>query len=269
MCYHISFEVKLESITDYFPDLVADEQTKLDFSSSPHFNGHDHPMVNVIVKSRKDDSWHLTKMMWGFLPTSGVPNYEGALKFWNGYKTEQGKYQTGFITLDARGEELLEKRLYANAARTQRCIILIDGFYEWHHRPKVGKKGQMLKATEAYPFYIKFKKSDMPFRMVAGIWNPWKHDEVDKETGELKSYVTPTVSKVTTAANPFMAKIHNNGERMPTFLNRELVNEWLSSNLTDERLIEIASTFSQSLASFIINFDSWSTSCLLSVHLSS
>lgn len=242
MCYHISFEVKLESITDFFPNLVVDDQTKLDFSSSPHFNGHNHPMVNVIVKSRKDDSWHLTKMLWGFLPTGGVPNYESALKFWNGYKTEEGKYQTGFITLDARGEELLEKRLYAKAARTQRCIILIDGFYEWHHRPKIGAKGQVLKATETYPFYIRFKKNETPFRLVAGIWNPWKHDEIDKETGEVKSFTTPTVSKITTAANEYMARIHNKGKRMPTILNLDLAKEWLSADLSDERITQIAST---------------------------
>ena len=185
MCYHISFESKLESIEEFFPGLVINEQTELDFGTSAHYNGHEHPMVNIIVKSRKDESWHLTKMMWGLLPTDGVPDYESALKFWNGYNDATGKFQHGFITLDARGEELLQKKLYAEPARMRRCIILIDGFYEWHQKQQIGK---VLKAPAVFPHYIHFKNITMPFRLVAGIWNPWKHTEPDKKTGELKTF---------------------------------------------------------------------------------
>ncbi|MDQ2862126.1 MAG: SOS response-associated peptidase, partial [Bacteroidota bacterium] len=63
-----------------------------------------------------------------------------------------------------------------------------------------------------------------------------------KETGELKQYVTPTVSKCTTGANELMAKIHNKGQRMPAILTIEQMKEWLSVDLSDERITQIAST---------------------------
>ncbi len=37
-----------------------------------------------------------------------------------------------------------------------------------------------------------------------------------------------------------MAKIHNSKLRMPTFLTKELADEWLSSGVTGKRIIEIA-----------------------------
>ncbi|MEJ7672697.1 MAG: hypothetical protein WKF59_08285 [Chitinophagaceae bacterium] len=42
MCYHISFDVKLESIKDYFPDLVMDPQLEMNFPKAAYVNGFDH-----------------------------------------------------------------------------------------------------------------------------------------------------------------------------------------------------------------------------------
>lgn len=80
----------------------------------------------------------------------------------------------------------------------------------------------------------------MPFFMIAGIWNPWKHEEVNEETGEIETIVTPTFAKVTTKANAPMSIIHNSQERMPTILTKELAEEWISNGLTQERITEIA-----------------------------
>jgi hypothetical protein len=37
-----------------------------------------------------------------------------------------------------------------------------------------------------------------------------------------------------------MAKIHNSKERMPTFLSKELAEEWLQDGLSKKRIIELA-----------------------------
>lgn len=239
MCYHISFEVKLESVLDYFPDLVVDTQVDMEYPSASYLNGFNHPSVKVILKSRKDENRHLASMMWGFLP-GYIKDYEAAQKFWNGYKDEEGKWHTGFITLNAIGEELLEKKLYKDATLNRRCIFLMDGFYEWQHYFPIGKKGQRLKTAIKYPHHIYLKDNPYPFIMAAGIWNPWKHTEVDKETGELTTTVTPTLSLLTTKANSLMEKIHNSKKRMPTFLTKELAEEWIQDDLSEERIIEIA-----------------------------
>ncbi len=147
---------------------------------------------------------HLAAMMWGFLP-NGVKNLEAAERFWNGYKDEKGKWNTGFITLNAMGEELFEKRLYQDAALNRRCIVFVDGFYEWHHFFPIGRKGQRLKTPTKYPHHIFLKDNPLPFFMMAGIWNLWKHEEVNNETGEIETIITPTFAVVTTKANALMA----------------------------------------------------------------
>src|SRR4051812_29704978 len=111
MCYHISTEVSVESIIKVFPDVIIDPQLKLEFPSQPYLNGFDHPEIPVIVKSRKRDETRLVHMTWGFLPSS-VENWKAAERFWNGYTDANGKWVTGFTTLNAVGAELLQKKMY-------------------------------------------------------------------------------------------------------------------------------------------------------------
>ena len=68
---------------------------------------------------------------------------------------------------------------------------------------------------------------------MAGIWQPW----IDKETGETMD----TFAIVTTLANDLMEEIHNTKKRMPTILTEELAWEWIMSDLSEERIKEIAS----------------------------
>lgn len=76
--------------------------------------------------------------------------------------------------------------------------------------------------------------------MMAGIWNTWKHEEVNKETGELETILTPTFALITTKANELMCKIHNSKQRMPTILTKDLAEEWVKDDLPAERIREIA-----------------------------
>ena len=240
MCYHVSFEVKLESITDIFPDLVVDPQLQVEFPTSAYVNGFDHRMHPVMVTSRKDGKRHLAGMMWGFLP-NWVKNMEEAIKMWNGGVDENGKYKPALITLNAIGEEMFDKPMYKDAAMNRRCIIFVDGFYEWHHYYPMSKKGdKRLKTAIKYPHHIFLKDNPHQFMMFAGIWNPWKHTEVNTETGEVQEIITPTYAIVTTKANELMSKIHNSKGRMPVVLTKELAEEWIQDGLTKERILEIA-----------------------------
>ncbi len=239
MCYHIAFEVKLESILDVFPDLVVDHQLDVDFPVASYINGFDHKPHQVMLQSKKDGKRHLALMMWGFLP-NGVKNMAEAERFWTGYKDENGKWNKGFITLNAKGEELFDKVLYKSAAAERRCVIFVDGFYEWYHHFPIGKRGERLKTAIKYPHHIYLKDNPYPFTMMAGIWTPWKHKELDEETGEFKNLTTPTFSIVTTKANALMEKIHNSKKRMPVILTKELAEEWIKDDLSIQRITEIA-----------------------------
>jgi putative SOS response-associated peptidase YedK len=69
---------------------------------------------------------------------------------------------------------------------------------------------------------------------MAGIFQPW----TDKETGETMD----TFSIVTTKANAFMEQIHNKKKRMPTILTETQAAEWLAPNLSEHKIMELASS---------------------------
>lgn len=51
-----------------------------------------------------------------------------------------------------------------------------------------------------------------------------------------------TVALVTTVANPLMMQVHNSKERMPCILNDDLAWRWISQDLSDEEILQIAAT---------------------------
>jgi putative SOS response-associated peptidase YedK len=69
---------------------------------------------------------------------------------------------------------------------------------------------------------------------MAGIFQPW----TDKETGETMD----TFSIVTTKANALMEQIHNKKKRMPTILNATQAVEWLAPNLSENKIMELATS---------------------------
>ena len=132
-----------------------------------------------------------------------------------------------FNTLNATCERLLESKLFKPAAQNYRCLILSTGFFEWRHYKPAGSSKEI-----AYPYYITLK--DQPLFYMAGIYQPW----TDKETGETMD----TFSIVTTKANTMMEQIHNKKKRMPTILNEALASEWLEPNLSEAKIMELASS---------------------------
>lgn len=188
-------------------------------------SGFDYDEMPVITEDAE-----LEMMEWGFSPFY-IKSSEDLEKFRRGYKDDKGKFHPAMTTLNAKGEELLlPNKMFRNSALKRRCLFVLTAFYEWRHVPQVGKKGQVLKATKKYPYRIKMKCD--PYFFVAGIWNRL----VDVKTGEVKK----TAASITTKANELMAQIHNSQKRQPTILTPELAEEWISKDLTEERIQQIA-----------------------------
>ncbi len=106
---------------------------------------------------------------------------------------------------NAKAETLLEKRSYKSSALKRHCVILATGFFEWRHID--GK---------AYPYFIRLKGQEL--FGIAGIWEYNRNLDM------------PSVSLITTEANPMMAKIHNKKERMPVILDSEGIKKWIGVN---------------------------------------
>jgi putative SOS response-associated peptidase YedK len=132
-----------------------------------------------------------------------------------------------FNTLNATAERLFESKLFKPAALNHRCLVLSSGFYEWRHYKPAGAKKEI-----AYPYFITIK--EQPLFYMAGFFQPW----TDKETGETMD----TFSIVTTKANALMEQIHNKKKRMPTILNATQAVEWLAPNLSENKIMELATS---------------------------
>jgi putative SOS response-associated peptidase YedK len=142
-----------------------------------------------------------------------------------GFNPKTGKKDPPRNTLNAIGEEMLEKVSYKQAALKRRCLVLSSGFYEWRHFMPPGTKKDI-----AYPYHIRVK--DREYFFMGGIWQSW----TDQQTGETMD----TFAIVTTAANALMEKIHNKKKRMPLILPEEQAYAWIQDSLSPQGIHELS-----------------------------
>jgi putative SOS response-associated peptidase YedK len=121
-----------------------------------------------------------------------------------------------YSLINARGEEITEKRSYAEAFQRRRCVVPLSGFYEWKR-----------DGRHKRPFAIHLR--DQPVMAVAGVWERWQ------PAGQVQPI--HSFSIVTTAANDLMADIH---DRMPVILDRQDIDHWLDPDVHEpERVLPL------------------------------
>ena len=148
----------------------------------------------AAIRRDQDERRELVMLRWGLVP------------FW------AKNPSIGNRMINARAETVAEKPAYRAAYRHRRCVVLADGFYEWHR-----------DGDAKTPFFISLASGE-PFAL-AGLWENW----TDKESGD--SLQTTTL--ITTEANEFMTPLHH---RMPVILESDKAGEWLagSTGLLDD-----------------------------------
>lgn len=122
----------------------------------------------------------------------------------------------GSSMINARSETLTEKPTFKGLLRKRRCIIAMDGFYEWQapsHPAAVGPKGKPIKQ----PMFI--HRADGHLMAVAGLWSTWR----DK-AGPADGLWLHSCTIITTAANSTMTPVH---DRMPAILAAHAWAQWL------------------------------------------
>ena len=154
------------------------------------------------VRTDADSDRELVAFRWGLVP------------FW------AKDPSIGNRLINARAETIAEKPSFRNAYRKRRCLILADGFYEWH-----------TEAGAKVPYFISLVSGE-PFAF-AGLWERW--DSKDTE----ESLQTATI--VTTAADAFVSKLHH---RMPVVLEPETADRWLGG---DTSLLDDAAAIAPAL----------------------
>jgi len=111
----------------------------------------------------------------------------------------------GYKMSNARAETITQKPTFKKAFKSRRCLVVVNGFYEWHREGNIKQ-----------PYY--FKRTDNQLFAIAAIWEYWRNPD-DK--------IIKSCSMITTPANSLMKPIH---ERMPAIINPDDYPTWLDTD---------------------------------------
>jgi putative SOS response-associated peptidase YedK len=157
----------------------------------------------VTVVSRHDEpddspTRRVRLMRWGLVPPWVKAGPDGA---------PEGK---GPLLINARAEKVTTSPAFRSSVKTKRCLVPMDGYYEWRPNPDTpaGKKARKT------PFYM--YRSDGEPLFMAGLWSVWKPD---RSAAPLLSCTI-----ITTDAVGELAEIH---DRMPLALAQRDWDRWL------------------------------------------
>ena len=119
---------------------------------------------------------------------------------------------------NARAEGIAEKPSFRSAFARRPCVIPVDGFYEWDHRPGGDRQPHFFTRVDEDPV------------LLAGLYEFWRNPaDPDPEP-------IATCTVITTSPGVDMEEIH---DRMPVVLGRDDVDTWLevANHSPEERLL--------------------------------
>jgi putative SOS response-associated peptidase YedK len=165
-------------------DLAGDE--------GGHFNVAPTDLAVVVVQ--KEDRRAVVRYQWGFQPSWVTAGKDG--------RPPQRPF-------NARAESLTTSGLFRDSFRRRRCLVPVDGFYEWRRDGKVKVPMRIHDPADG-------------ILALAGLWT----GRQDEATGDwIRSFTI-----VTTTPNEFMAQIH---DRMPVVIPPESWELWLDPTPKD------------------------------------
>ena len=171
--------------------------------------------------SYNDELPHKMKQLYNLFPTSPIVTLitgepKKLLKARWGLLPHWAKDIDFNAPINARAESIDTKPTFKMPFRKQRCVIPINGFYEW----KYTDEGKV-------PYYIKPK--DGEYFMLAGIWDVWTPKDA------LFSEDILSTAIITTMPNELMEEIH---DRMPVILDEDSQKIWLDDTIDDVDLLK-------------------------------
>lgn len=183
MCGRFSQQRPASELAEIFAaEPLADEL-------GPRFNVA--PTDDALVVVQRDDRRAITAYRWGLIPHWADSSKVGSRMF------------------NARAETLTSSPAFRDALRRKRCLVPVDGFYEWKR-----------EGTRRQPFLI--AQADGRPLALAGLWSGWRDPAADR--------VIRTFTIVTAGPNAQVAELH---DRMPVVVPEEAWSTWLDPHLED------------------------------------
>jgi putative SOS response-associated peptidase YedK len=178
-------------------ELEARFGVTVDDELRPRYNAAPGQHLPVVTDAAPETVQHLR---WGLVPSWADEDTGGLI--------------------NARAETVTEKPSFAAAYESRRCLVLVDGFYEWHAEA-AGKQPHRVTVGEDEPF------------AVAGLWERWTPSVKQTGLGEFVDggpdrSVDPleTFTILTTEPNDLVADLHH---RMAVILHEGTETEWLTA----------------------------------------
>lgn len=158
--------------------------------------------------------------------TDAPPRRQLRLLTWGLVPAWSKDVKTGLRMTNARAETLLEKGAFAPAARSRRCLVPAQGWYEWQVSPTaLDAKGKPRKQ----PFFV--SRADGAPVAFAGLYEFWRDQGVHADDPE--AWLT-TFTIITTAAEPGLDRIH---DRQPLVLEPGQWDHWLDPHENDPEVV--------------------------------
>jgi len=111
------------------------------------------------------------------------------------------------MQINARSESVFEKVTFKEAYKSRRCLMMVNGYYEWL---------KTAKGEKSVPYFVSAKNND--YFAFAGLYEEW-YDNVEGTT-------VLSCALLTTEPNDFIASIH---DRMPVILAKQDWKTWLDT----------------------------------------
>lgn len=160
------------------------------FPGAPRYNGAPGQDLLVIRRNPETHGCTLDPLRWGLIPS------------W-------AKSRPKPPPINARAETVARLPMFRAAYAKRRCILPIDGFYEW----KAAEAGRAKdRAKQPYAIAMANRR---PFGLAA-LWENWQEPGTEAWTR--------TFCVLTTQANSLVGDIH---DRMPVILPPEAYARWL------------------------------------------
>jgi putative SOS response-associated peptidase YedK len=175
--------------------------------------------ITTVVKRHSDPeddpedepTRRLRSMRWGLIPPWVNSGEDGAPD------------SKGPLLINARAEKVTTSPAFRSSAKNKRCLVPMDGWYEWRPNPAEGGK----KKAKT-PFFMYGADGEPLF--TAGLWTTWRPKDAPKDAPPLVSCAIIT----TDAAGP-LAQVH---DRMPLTISAEDWDRWLDPDAPiDEELL--------------------------------
>jgi putative SOS response-associated peptidase YedK len=139
-----------------------------------------------VARTTRKGGRELTPLLWGLV------------SYWDEDPKKAVK------PINARSESASVRPMFRKLMEIHRCVVPVDGFYEWRTTP-AGK----------LPYYIRLAE-DAPM-LLAGLWDRWQRGDAEP----IESFTI-----LTTPANASIAKLH---DRMPAIIDVCDLSRWLDA----------------------------------------